>query len=129
MVLPNLYFFARSTRNLAYLDKSTDEVLGDLADFLGGPRHVLVPAWKCLELPLSELTLLEGQDLQLVSAAEIRAGEVRSQCFDIVRPLAEPIIHIFDPIIVLAASPANPGCHAYLSYSFDPVTRKVGKLH
>jgi 8-oxo-dGTP diphosphatase len=56
-------------------------------------RHLF---WNALELPLSELTLLEGQDLQLVSAAEIRAGEVRSHRFDIVRPLAAPLIHIFN---------------------------------
>lgn len=56
-------------------------------------RHIF---WNALELPLSELTLLEGQDLQLVSAAEIRAGEVRSHRFDIVRPLATPLVNIFD---------------------------------
>jgi hypothetical protein len=55
MVLPNLYFFARSARDIRYLDTPDDEVLSDLADLLGGPRDVLVPAWRCLALQLSDL--------------------------------------------------------------------------
>jgi 8-oxo-dGTP pyrophosphatase MutT (NUDIX family) len=34
-------------------------------------RHVF---WNTLEVPVRALTLLEGKDFQLVSAAEIRAG-------------------------------------------------------
>jgi hypothetical protein len=55
MVLPNLYFFARAAADLSYLDTPDEEVLGDLADLLGGPRELLVPAWRCLELPLDRL--------------------------------------------------------------------------
>jgi hypothetical protein len=55
MVLPNLYFFARAAADLAYLDTPDEEVLGDLADLLGGPRDLLVPAWRCLQLPLDRL--------------------------------------------------------------------------
>ncbi|MFM8702293.1 MAG: hypothetical protein ACKOHG_00175 [Planctomycetia bacterium] len=55
MVLPNLYFFARASADLAYLDTPDEEVLGDLADLLGGPRDLLVPAWRCLSLPLDRL--------------------------------------------------------------------------
>lgn len=55
MVLPNLYFFARGAADLRYLDTPDEQVLGDLADLLGGPREVLVTAWRCLELPLDRL--------------------------------------------------------------------------
>ena len=55
MVLPNLYFFARAAADLAYLDTPDEEVLGDLADLLGGPRDLLVPAWRCLQLPVDRL--------------------------------------------------------------------------
>ncbi len=55
MVLPNLYFFARSARDLRYLDTPDEQVLSDLADLLGGPRDVLVPAWRCLALRLPDL--------------------------------------------------------------------------
>ena len=56
MVLPNLYFFARGAADLAYLDTPDEEVLGDLADLLGGPRDLLVPAWQCMTLPLEGLS-------------------------------------------------------------------------
>jgi hypothetical protein len=55
MVMPNLYLFARGAADLSYLDKTDEEVLGDLADLFGGDRALLVPAWRCLELPLAEL--------------------------------------------------------------------------
>jgi hypothetical protein len=71
MVLPNLYFFARSARDLAYLDTPTDQILTDLADLLGGPRELLVPAWKCLELSLSELPA----DLP----AQLRTAELKGE--------------------------------------------------
>ena len=82
MVLPNLYFFARSARDLAYLDTPTDRVLTDLADFLGGPRELLVPAWKCLELSLSELPAdlparLRTADLKGEPASCIPGGSQR----------------------------------------------------
>ena len=55
MVLPNLYLFARGAADLSYLEKPNEEVLGDLADLLGGDRALLVPTWRCLELPLDKL--------------------------------------------------------------------------
>jgi hypothetical protein len=55
MVLPNLYFFARGSKDLAYLDQPDRAVLGDFADLLGGAPGLLVPAWSCLNLGLSEL--------------------------------------------------------------------------
>ncbi len=55
MVLPNLYLFARGSWDPAYLDRSDQEVLGDLAGFLGGPTELLLPAWQCLTLSLERL--------------------------------------------------------------------------
>jgi len=69
MVLPNLYYFARGAKNLAYLERSEREVLTDLAGELGGDAEVLVPAWSCLKLSLADLPA----DL---------ASRVRTQKFD-----------------------------------------------
>jgi hypothetical protein len=55
MVLPNLYYFARGSADLSYLDKPETEVLSDLARELGGDPAVLVPAWSCLKRSLEEL--------------------------------------------------------------------------
>ena len=55
MTLPNMYLFARGSWDLAYLDRSDEQILRDLATFLGGPADVLVPAWQCLALPLDRL--------------------------------------------------------------------------
>ncbi len=55
MVLPNIYLFARGSWDPAYLDRSDEEVLRDLAGFLGGPADLLLPAWRCLDLQLDRL--------------------------------------------------------------------------
>lgn len=55
MVLPNLYYFARGSADLNYLNKPEPEVLADLARELGGDPQVLVPAWSCLKRPLEQL--------------------------------------------------------------------------
>lgn len=55
MVLPNLYFFARGSYDLAYLNKTDEEILKDFAIFLGGPPELLVPAWNCFRLGLDAL--------------------------------------------------------------------------
>ncbi len=55
MVLPNIYFFARGSRELNYLSKSDEEVLKDFAGFLGGPAEILIPAWQCLSRDLKTL--------------------------------------------------------------------------
>lgn len=55
MALPNLFFFARSARDENYLNQSDEEVLRDLADFLGGDADVLLPAWLCGHLPLEKI--------------------------------------------------------------------------
>ena len=72
MVLPNLYFFARGSWDPKYLDSRDERVLGDFADFLGGPAELLVPAWQCLTLPLDRLPKDLPEKLraaQLTSAA------------------------------------------------------------
>jgi hypothetical protein len=55
MVLPNLYYFARGSADLNYLNKPETEVLTDLARELGGDPALLVPAWSCLKRSLEEL--------------------------------------------------------------------------
>jgi hypothetical protein len=53
--LPNLWFFARAARDTAYLDQADEQVLADLAAFLGGDPALLLPAWRSLESGLAEL--------------------------------------------------------------------------
>ncbi len=55
MVLPNIYFFARGSWDPAYLNKTDEAVLSDLAGVLGGSPELLVPAWQCLRLDLERL--------------------------------------------------------------------------
>jgi AcrR family transcriptional regulator len=55
MALPDLYLFARGVAEPSYLARGDEQVLGDLARFLGGPPELLVPAWSCLRLSLDEL--------------------------------------------------------------------------
>lgn len=55
MVLPNLYFYARSAADPAYLARPDEKVLADLAELLGGPPELLIPAWSCLRLGLDRL--------------------------------------------------------------------------
>jgi hypothetical protein len=55
LALPNLFFFARATKDEAYLDRDDESILRDLADFLGGDHAVLLPAWRSLALGLEEI--------------------------------------------------------------------------
>lgn len=55
LVLPNLYFFARGAADFSYLDQPEHEVLADLARELGDTDSVLIPAWSCLKLSLTDL--------------------------------------------------------------------------
>jgi hypothetical protein len=117
MVLTNLYFFARSARDLAYLDTPTDQILADLADFLGGPREFLVPAWQCLELSLPQLpaglpaqlraTDLKGEPASCIPGGsrgylEILAAQVESRR-GLLQAVAKPAISEQDAAIHLAA--------------------------
>ncbi len=55
MVIPNLYFYARSAADPSYLSRPDENVLADLAELFGGPPELLVPAWSCLRLGLDRL--------------------------------------------------------------------------
>jgi hypothetical protein len=54
-VLPNAYLFARGAADPKYLDQPDEKVLADLAETLGGPAELLVPAWTCLQRGLDRL--------------------------------------------------------------------------
>lgn len=55
MAVPNMYFFARAAREPEYLNRGDEEVLRDLAAFLGGEAEILVPAWQSGRLPLERI--------------------------------------------------------------------------
>ncbi|MCC6579021.1 MAG: hypothetical protein IT440_01160 [Phycisphaeraceae bacterium] len=80
MAIPNLFFFARGATDLSYLDRTDDEVLRDLADFLGGPAELLIPAWSCLsrewaDLPAELPDQLRDAKLKAAQAELIPGGE------------------------------------------------------
>lgn len=82
LALPNLYFFARATKDPAYLDADDESVLRDFAGFLGGDPAVLLPAWQCLRLELDALPVdlpeqLEGTQLAAPAAALLPGGATR----------------------------------------------------
>jgi hypothetical protein len=82
MVLPNIYLFARGSWDPAYLDRSDEHVLRDLAEFLGGPADLLLPAWQCLILELDRLPRdlperLRGARLTSEAAGCIPGGSQR----------------------------------------------------
>jgi hypothetical protein len=118
MVLPNLYFFARAAADLAYLDTPDEEVLSDLADLLGGPRDLLVPTWRCLQLPLDRLpadlpdrlrkATLSGEAGRFIPGGErqyldILAAEVESRRW-FLEAIATPAGSIDDAAAKLAAA-------------------------
>lgn len=53
--LHNLFYFARCTKDPAWLDKSDDHVLRALADFFGGNPDLLVPAWQITRADLKAI--------------------------------------------------------------------------
>jgi hypothetical protein len=55
LMIPNVYFYARVVKDPSYLDRTDEQVLTDLANLLGGPADLLVPAWLCLNLGLDKL--------------------------------------------------------------------------
>jgi hypothetical protein len=68
----NLFYFARCASDPAWLDKSDEEVFSALAEFLGGPKELLVPAWRSVHLSLHEIP----EDLP----ARLRCCELTSEC-------------------------------------------------
>ncbi len=77
--LPNLYFFGRAAQDWTYLERSDDEVLRDLAKFLGGDPELLIPAWDCLRRGLQDIPdnlpeRLIQSTLQSVVAAHLPGG-------------------------------------------------------
>ena len=82
LALPNLFLFARGTKDPAYLDRSDTEVLRDFAQFLGGDPAVLLPAWQCLQRDLATLPAdlparLERSALTSAAAALLPGGAAR----------------------------------------------------
>ena len=82
LALPNLYFFARATKDPTYLEYSDEEVLRDFAQFLGGEATLLLPTWQCLQLGLDALpddlpARLEQTQLT-ADAAQLLPGGVES---------------------------------------------------
>ena len=74
MVIPNLYLFARGAAEPSYLNQSDENILTDLAHFLGGSPELLVPAWSCLQLPLNRLPADLPARLRAVKLTSPAAG-------------------------------------------------------
>lgn len=53
--LHNLFYFARCAKDFAWLEKSDEEVLQALANFLGGETQVIVPAWKAAQANIKKI--------------------------------------------------------------------------
>jgi hypothetical protein len=80
--LHNLFYFARCTSMPNWIDKSDDEILHSLADFLGGNAEILVPAWTVAHTPLDRIPLdlderVRDCDLRSETAQLIPGGEER----------------------------------------------------
>lgn len=69
--LHNLFFYAKASLDLAYLNKKNDEILADFADFLGADREVFCRAINCTELQLEDL----GEDLP----EKLRNSQLKSE--------------------------------------------------
>ncbi|MGB5133911.1 MAG: hypothetical protein WBN89_01905 [Prochlorococcaceae cyanobacterium] len=53
-----------------------------------------------LSVPLEQLQLLEGQDMALVSAEELRAGTIWSSRLQEHRPLADGLLEVMHQVLV-----------------------------
>ena len=56
-----------------------------------------------LTVPIEQLQLLEGQDMALISAAELRSGTIRSPKLGITRPLVDGVAEILERLLPPAA--------------------------
>jgi 8-oxo-dGTP diphosphatase len=52
-----------------------------------------------LTVPLEQLQLLEGQDMALISAAELRSGTIRSPKLGLTRPLVDGVAEILEQLL------------------------------
>ena len=52
-----------------------------------------------LTVPIQQLQLLEGQDMALISAAELRSGTIRSPKLGITRPLVDGVAEILERLL------------------------------
>jgi hypothetical protein len=81
MVLPNIRFFAQAARNPAYRSATDEQILRDLAEALGGPADLLVPAWQCMTLPLDRLPAYPaGRSVTLKSSPRRLRASGASSC-------------------------------------------------
>jgi hypothetical protein len=107
MVLPNIYFFARGTYDIAYLNKTDEAVLKDFADFLGGSSDILIPAWSCLQRRLDELPKNLPDKLRTIqlkgeAAAYIPGGSVLY--LEILAKEVECRIHLLEATVAPATT-------------------------
>jgi len=64
--------------------------------------------WAELQIPLSELQLLEGQDMALVHAEELRSGLIWSERLGCQRPLADGLQEVMDQLLPPHGVAADP---------------------
>jgi hypothetical protein len=105
LALPNLFFFARATKDAAYLDRDDESILRDLAAFLGGDATLLLPAWRCLDLGLEALPADLPDRLRASALRSANAALLPGGAENYLRILAE---FVQARITVLQACAVNP---------------------
>jgi hypothetical protein len=110
LVIPNLYLFARGTADPKYLDLPDEKVLTDLAEFLGGPPELLIPAWSCLQRGLEQLPAdlpakLRAARLTGAAASFLPGGPARY--LEILAAQADSRIRLLRACAKPAATPAE----------------------
>lgn len=93
----NLFYFARCTESPDWLDKTDEQVLIALAEFLGGDANLLVPAWSIAHTPLDQIPpglveRLRKSTLQAKRATWLPGGA--EQYLDILALFAESRISV-----------------------------------
>jgi len=106
MALPNIFLFARALWNPDYLNRSDEQVLDDLAEFLGGPAELLRPAWQCLRLSLNQIPAdlpdrLRAAQLNSEAAACLPGGPQRYL------EILAKFVETRRRVLQLCAAPAN----------------------
>jgi hypothetical protein len=108
LALPNIYFYVRGAADPSYLDQPNEKVLTDLAELLGGPPNLLIPAWSCLRLGLDKLPAdlpaqLRAAKLTGPAASHLPGGS--SRYLDILATQVQVRIGLLQ---VCAQSPKSP---------------------